>query len=68
MRLSEMRVGENAVLLGAPPRCLPQVLLPGRKISLVLKRHGLAVIEVEGIGIALSGDLAERIVVVRAPT
>ena len=68
MILSEMRVGEQAVLLALPPLCLPGLLTPGKRISLVLRRRGIAVIEVGGIGLALSDALADRIVVVRAPT
>lgn len=68
MILSEMHPGEHAVLLALPPLCLPGLLSPGKRISLVLKRRGLAVIEVSGTGLALSGELADRIIVVRAPT
>ena len=67
MFLNELSVGEQAVLLAVPGLLLPQSLAPGGKISLVLSRPELSVVEAGGTCFALSGDLARQIVVVRAP-
>ncbi len=68
MILSELRAGDTAVLLAVPEVLLPDSLSPGGRISLVLNRPELAVVEAGGTCFALSGDLARKIVVVRAPT
>ena len=68
MILSEMHQGEEAVLLALPPLRLPRLLSSGERIAMVFKGRDLAVVEVGGTGLALSGELADRIIVVRAPT
>ena len=67
MFLKEMKTGEEAILLAAPP-VLPQYLRPGCRVRMVTSRPELTVVESEGRGFALSERLASRIVVVRAPT
>ena len=68
MILSELRTGDVAVLLAVPEVLLPNSLSPGGRISLVLNRPELSVVEAGGTCFALSGELARKIVVVRAPT
>ena len=67
MLLKELQTGESAVLLAAPCM-LPSLFRPGGRVRMVMKRPELTVVETEGVGFALCDGLAERIVVVRAPT
>ena len=67
MLLTDMKTGEEAILLAAP-LVLPQYLRPGCRVRMVASRPELTVVESEGRGYALSDHLASRIVVVRAPT
>ena len=67
MLLSELPVGEQAVLLAAP-EVLPRLFRPGGRVKMVMRRPELAVVESEGVGFALSHALTAQIVVVRAPT
>ena len=69
MLLSELNVGECAILLALPCLHLPKPLRPGGRVSMVMRREGLALVETAcGTGLALCGELARQIVVVRAPT
>jgi hypothetical protein len=67
MILSDLLPGEYAVLLGAPNLLLPTALGAGKKVQLVMKRPELSLVLADGIRFALSGSLAEQLVVVRAP-
>ncbi|MBE6702082.1 MAG: hypothetical protein E7585_01545 [Ruminococcaceae bacterium] len=67
MLLTELSVGESAILLAAPS-ILPAAFRAGGRVKMVMKRSELSVVESEGVGFALCGGLAASIVVVRAPT
>ena len=68
MLLCEMKVGEQAVLLAMPTEQVPRALRQGKRVALVMSRPELSVVLAGDMRYAISGDLARRIVVVRAPT
>ena len=68
MILSELHKGESAILLAVPESVLSFVLRPGGRVQLILSRPELTVVEVDGARFALSPQLSDRIVVLRAPS
>ena len=68
MILSELHKGETAILLAVPDSVLSFMLRPGGRVQLVLSRPELTVIDVEGARFALSPQLSDQIVVLRAPS
>ena len=68
MYLCEMKNGEEGVLLAMPTERVPRALRQGRRVALVMSRPELSVVLAGGMRYALAGELARKIVVVRAPT
>ena len=68
MILTELKQGESAVLLATPDVLLPQALRPGGRVQLIMTRPELSVVTAGKSHFAVAGELAKRIIVVRAPT
>ncbi len=68
MLLSEFSTGQEGILLGAPSSRLGFAFQPGGRITVVMRRPELSVVEVGGKPFALAPQLAEQIVVVRIAT
>lgn len=65
MILTDLAPGEGGVLLAVPGVLLPLCLRPGGRISLVMKRPELSVVDADGARFALAGELARQIIITR---
>ncbi len=65
MKLTELSPGEAGVLLSVPHTLLPFSLRPGNRISMVMTRPELSVVDADGARFALEGELARQIIITR---
>ena len=68
MLLSEFANRQEGILLATPSPRLCFALRPGERITMVMQRPELSLVEVAGQPLALAPDLARQIVVVRIAT
>ena len=65
MKLTELSPGETGVLLPVPHTLLPFSLRPGNRVSMVMTRPELSVVDADGARFALAGELAQKIIITR---
>lgn len=65
MKLTELSPGETGVLLSVPHTLLPFSLRPGNRVSVVMTRPELSVVDADGARFALAGELAQKIIITR---
>lgn len=63
MKLTELSPGEVGILLSVPHTLLPFSLRPGNRISMVMTRPELSVVDADGARFALAGELARQIII-----